>query len=132
VIDQPSQPPATYGKILLVKGGDQGEGRPIYPTSPGSPRNQRRLASGLELFSPRARGAGGIAPIPSHGYRCSISLSTPALGINPHLQGLGVPAVFLDGALVFRDALLDGQLLIALISRLVTQKTLLGIGVGAH
>jgi len=92
--------------------------------------NQPRLASGLEISSSEARGAGGIAAIPSSGQRLSIRPSTPALGIHPHLQGLGVIAVFLNSTLVFRNALLDGHLLITLISCLVSQKALLGLGVG--
>ena len=130
--DLPVQPAAgDRGETSLVKGADQEEGRDICPTSPGPLLNKSRRTLGLEMFSPQARGAGGVATIPFYGHRLSISRSTPALGIHPHLLGLGVKALLHDIALVFGDALLDGHLLIPLIGRLVPQKTLLGIGVGA-
>ena len=67
----------------------------------------------------------------SCGLGSAISPSPPALGTRPHLQGLGVKAFLRDVVQVFRDALLDGHLLIPLIGRLIAQKALPGVRVGA-
>jgi hypothetical protein len=123
---QPAQEAAggLVGKIPPVKdsaGGAQESGLEAR----SFPLPWREGVRGSETWPQGDRGD------PPGALRPGMSPSSPALGIHPHLQGLGVPALLRYLMLVFGKALLDGQLLIPLISRLIPHKALLGIGIGA-